>query len=136
MHEKMLILLVFLYITASFRQKKVILRLTGRLIIIKIWSFVPYPLPVVRVPLGCSLYLSSSRGGLRNRARSLYRFALSMSHALDPKKAADPAMRDGPRLLREEKPQRNPSADGYLCATYYYLWPNACYLLPTATRMP
>jgi hypothetical protein len=34
-----------------------------------------------------------------------------------PEKAADPAMRDGPRLLRGEKPQRNPSADGYLCAT-------------------
>jgi hypothetical protein len=34
MHEKMLMLLVFLYIMASFRQKKVILRLTRRLIII------------------------------------------------------------------------------------------------------
>jgi hypothetical protein len=36
MHEKMLMLLVFLYIMASLRQKKVILRLTSRLIIIKI----------------------------------------------------------------------------------------------------
>jgi hypothetical protein len=36
MHEKMLMLLVFLYILASLRQKKVILRLTSRLIIIKI----------------------------------------------------------------------------------------------------
>jgi hypothetical protein len=42
-----------------------------------------------------------------------------MSHALGPltEKAADPAMRGGSHLLREEKPQRNPSADGYLCAT-------------------
>jgi hypothetical protein len=36
MHEKMVMLLVFLHIMASFRQKKVILRLTSRLIIIKI----------------------------------------------------------------------------------------------------
>jgi hypothetical protein len=32
MHEKMLMLLVFLYIMASFRQKKVILRPVGRFI--------------------------------------------------------------------------------------------------------
>jgi hypothetical protein len=45
---------------------------------------------VARGPLGCSLCLSPSRRGLRHRARSLYRFALPMSHALDLRKPRIP----------------------------------------------
>jgi hypothetical protein len=59
MHEKMLMLLVFLYIMASLPQKKVILRLTSRLIIIKIGpSFlVLCQWPVVHCVAPCAYHL-------------------------------------------------------------------------------
>jgi hypothetical protein len=62
MHEKMLMLLVFLYITASFRQEKVILRLTSRLITIKIGpSFlVLCQRPVVHWVAPCAYHLRAA----------------------------------------------------------------------------
>jgi hypothetical protein len=89
MHEKMLMLLVFLYIVASFPQKKVILRLTGRLIIIKIGpSFLALcQWPVAHWVAPCAYHLRV--------------VACVIGHV--------------PFTVRE-KPQRNPSADGYLCA--------------------
>jgi hypothetical protein len=62
MHEKMLMLLVFLYIMASFRQEKVILRLTSRLIIIKIGpSFlVLWQWPVVHWVAPCAYHLHAA----------------------------------------------------------------------------
>jgi hypothetical protein len=59
MHEKMLMFLVFLYITASFRQKKVILRLTSRLIIIKIgpWFLALCQYLVVHLFAPCAYHL-------------------------------------------------------------------------------
>jgi hypothetical protein len=127
MHEKMLMLLVFLYILASLRQKKVILRLTSRLIIIKIgpsflvafrWSVVHlvppyvYPLRAVACVIG---YVP---------------LPLCTPHAFDPRKPRTRQPTGGSRVLLEEKPQRNPSADGYLCATL------ACGLMPVAFLLP
>jgi hypothetical protein len=91
MHEKVLMLLFFLHITASFRQKKVILRLTSRLITIKI---------------GPSF---------------LVVFRWSVVHLIPPYayhlRAVACVIGHVPFTVRE-KPQRNPSADGYLCATH------------------
>jgi hypothetical protein len=57
MHEKMLMLLVFLHITASFPQKKVILRLTRRLIIIGPSFFFLCQWPVVHWIAPCAYHL-------------------------------------------------------------------------------
>jgi hypothetical protein len=79
---------------------------------------------VVRGPLGCSLCLSSSFGGLRNRAGSLYRFALT----------------DGPcgaRWLLPAAPPKRPRHKTRAVATVacgLILLPIACLLV--ATSMP
>jgi hypothetical protein len=62
MHEKMLMLLVFLHILASLRQKKVILRLTSRLICFKIGPsfFVLCQWPVVHCVAPCTYHLRAA----------------------------------------------------------------------------
>jgi hypothetical protein len=120
MHEKTLMLLVFLYIMASFRQKKVILRLTRRLIIIKIGpSFLALcQWPVVHWVAPCAHHLPAV--ALGHRIRSLHCFAFPMSHALDPRKTRIPqcgTVRAGGKLLL-------PIASGVLPAC----WPlQACH---------